>query len=63
MQATGGINTENERQKRQKKDISSRKVMGRTARAKRSQAPVSHEVLSDSDDYGCSSGEAGSDDK
>src|SRR5882724_4819215 len=58
-----GVNTENERPKKQKKDISSMKVMGRMVRAKRSQAPVSHEVLSDSDDYGCSSGEAGSDDK
>ena len=58
-----GVNTENERPKKQKKDISSMKVTGRTARAKRSQAPVSHEVLSDSDEYGCSGGEVGSDHK
>src|SRR5882672_374597 len=47
-----GVNTENERPKKQKKDVSSRKVTGRKASAKRSQAPVSREVLSDSDNYG-----------
>src|SRR5882724_3540490 len=56
-QQEDGVNTKNERQKKQKKDISSRKVMGRMARAKRSQAPVSCEVLSNSDDYRCSSSE------
>ena len=58
-----GVNTENESPKKQKKDISSRKITGRTAIAKRSQAPVSCEVLSESDDLGCSGSEARSDDK
>jgi hypothetical protein len=62
-QREDGADKENERPKKQKKVVPSRRPTGTGAKGKKSQGPTSREFISDSDSYGSSPGEEESDDE